>query len=500
MKYLVTGKEMKLLDQNTSTNFKVPQLVLMEQAAMCFVRELFLLVPDMKRAIVFCGKGNNGADGLAIARLLYQKGIRVEACCVKDLKTGEKQCSKEFLVQEEICNAYHIPRINDLNEIIKNEYDVVIDAVFGIGLSRNLDAFYCSLFQQINQIKGLHVAVDIASGIDADSGQIMGEAVKCDVTITFSFEKLGQFLWPGSDYTGKVICTPMGITNESWLGKKPQTAYLEYTDLTKLPKRPEHSNKGTFGKLLVIGGSLNMAGAAILCAKAAYRSGVGLVKVFTSEENRTIIQAAVPEAILSTYGKRLNEEELIRDLKWADAVVLGPGIGTEDISRKLVSTVLSNVNVPLVMDADALNIISEDINRLLLPHTDIIVTPHLGEMARLTGNTVSWIQNHILDSALAFSKQYNVTCVLKDFHTITANAYGLCYVNLTGNNGMATAGSGDVLSGVIGALLAGGTESELAAAMGAMIHGMAADKVVEKTGKAGMMAQDLIDGLCQMID
>ncbi len=490
---------MKLLDQNTSTNFKVPQLVLMEQAAMCFVRELLQLMPEMKKAIVFCGKGNNGADGLAIARLLYQKSITVETCCIKDFETGEKPCSKEFLVQEEICNAYGIARKMQWCEIAENEYDVVIDAIFGIGLSRNLNAFYCDFIEKINQIKATHVAVDIASGIDADSGQVMGAAVQCDYTITFSFEKVGQYLWPGSDYSGKVICADMGITEESWLSKKPQLAYLEAADLAGLPKRPEHSNKGTFGKLLVVAGSYNMAGAAVLSAKAAYRAGVGLVKVFTSEENRTIIQSAVPESVLCTYSKKIEEEELIRQLKWADAVVLGPGIGTDTLGKKLVDVVLSNVNVPLVMDADALNIIAQDVNRLLLPHTEIIVTPHLGEMARLTGNTVSWIQNHILESAVEFAKQYNVTCVLKDFHTITANAYGLCYVNLTGNNGMATAGSGDVLSGIIGTLLAQGTDSETAAAMGVMIHGMAGDKAVERTGKAGMMAGDLADALCQIL-
>ena len=499
MKYLVTGKEMKLLDQNTSTNFKVPQLVLMEQAAMCFVRELLSIMPQIKKAVVFCGKGNNGADGLAIARLLYQKGITAHICCIKDLEKDAPQCSKEFLVQEEICHAYDILRKTDLDEIAEEEYDVVIDAIFGIGLSRNLSPFYCELIEKINRIKTVHVAVDIASGIDADSGQIMGAAVKCDYTITFSFEKLGQFLWPGSDYSGKVICTTMGITEESWLGQKPKTAYLEPSDIDNLPKRPDHSNKGTFGKLLVIAGSYNMAGAAVLCAKAAYRAGVGLVKVFTSEENRTIIQGAVPEAVLCTYGKKVDEESLIQQLKWADAVVLGPGIGTESTGRKLVDVVLSNVNVPLVVDADALNIISENVNRLLLPHMDMIVTPHLGEMARLTDTTVSWIQNHIVESAASFAGQYNVTCMLKDFHTITANAYGLCYVNLTGNNGMATAGSGDVLSGIIGALLASGIESENAAAFGVLIHGMAGDNALKSTGTAGMMAGDIIEGLCRIL-
>ena len=489
---------MKLLDQNTSTNFKVPQLVLMEQAASVFVQELLLLGKTIKKCIVFCGKGNNGADGLAIARLLYQRGIMVDVCCIKDLEEGTSKCSEEFVVQEQICEAYGITRIKHLEDAINTSYDVIIDAIFGIGLSRNLNSFYCELFQKMNQMIGCRVAVDIASGVDADTGQIMGAAVKCDYTITFAFEKLGQLLWPGSEYSGNIICAEMGITQESWLSKKPNYARLEEIDLHCLPKRAAHSNKGTYGKLLIVAGSKNMAGAACLCARAAYSAGVGLVKVFTSEENRTIIQTALPEAIVCTYGNKIEQDTVIEQIKWADAVVIGPGIGTDATGKKLVDIVLSNVSVPILVDADALNIISENVSRLLLPHTEMIVTPHLGEMSRLTENTVSWIQNHIIECATDFANQYNVICVLKDFHTIIANPYDMTYVNCTGNNGMATAGSGDVLSGIIGALMAGGIECNMAAAYGVCLHGLSGDVAVKQTGKAGLMASDIIDGLRQI--
>jgi len=489
---------MKLLDQNTSTHFKVPQLVLMEQAASVFVQELFMLEPNIKKGIVFCGKGNNGADGLAIARLLYQQGIDVEVCCIKDLEADKPKCSEEFLVQEQICNAYQIPRRTDIDALLCEQYDFVVDAIFGIGLSRNLSDFYIELIGKINQMPGVHVAVDIPSGIDADNGAVMGAAVECQYTITFSFEKVGQILWPGSDFCGKLICANMGITEESWLSKKPTFGYLEDADLKMLPKRPAHSNKGTYGRLLVVAGNVNMAGAAILCARGAYRSGCGLVKVYTREENRISLQTQVPEAVLCTYGSKLDKQDLIAQLKWADAVVLGPGLSMDANARAIVDIVLSNVTVPVIVDADALNIIAENTNRLLLPHTDMIVTPHLGEMARLTDSTVSWIQSHILESALDFAKQYNVICVLKDFRTIIADAYGLCYINRTGNNGMATAGSGDVLSGIIGALVAGGLESEKAAAFGVLLHGLAGDIAVTQTGKAALMAGDIVSGLCEI--
>lgn len=496
MKYLVTGKEMKLLDQNTSNFFKVPELVLMEQVAMHFVWKLCSVLEDTAtKGIVFCGLGNNGADGIAIARLLNEKGIHTEVCMVNELLTKKGQTSASYQVQESIYRAYSYPILNDKSSILENEYDFVIDAVFGIGLSRNLSEEYVQILEFINQIKGVKFAVDMPSGVHSDNGQIMGVAVKCDYTITFSFGKLGQFLWPGCEYAGKTFVVDMGITEASWLEKKPSFAHLEEKDLALLPKRPEHSNKGTFGKLLVIAGSVNMAGAAIFSAKAAYRCGVGLVKVFTHEENRCIIQKTLPEALLSTFDNTFNSEQLISDINWADAIVIGPGLGLSDIAKEIVRTVRDLASVPVVWDADGLNILSEETASLLLPHTEYIMTPHLGEFARLTNNSIVWIQNHFVESAIDFARTYDVICVLKDFHTITANPYGLSYLNLTGNNGMATGGSGDVLSGIIGAFLAQGMKGMEASSLGVFVHGLAGDFARQKMGTHSMMASDIIDAL-----
>ena len=272
MKYLVTGKEMKLLDQNTSSYFKVPELVLMEQAAMCFVQELCSVLTETKKkkGIVFCGLGNNGADGIAIARLLNEKGIPTHICKIKDLLKEKSKLSDSFCVQESIYDAYKYPVIDSFDKIMAESYDFVIDAVFGIGLSRNLNEEYCSIIQKINFIKAAKFAVDMPSGINSDNGQLMGCAVKCDYTITFSFGKIGQYLWPGNEYAGKTIVVPMGITDKSWLDKKPTCATLEWKDINKLPARKAHSNKGTYGKLLIVAGSADMAGAAVFAAKAAY--------------------------------------------------------------------------------------------------------------------------------------------------------------------------------------------------------------------------------------
>lgn len=497
MKHLVTGKEMKLLDQNTSGFYKVPELVLMEQAAMHFVWRLCDILSDknLKKGIVFCGLGNNGADGIAIARLLNERGIQTQICKIKDFLKEKKQTSESFSVQESIYDAYNYPVIRQLESLYSEDYDFVIDAVFGIGLSRTLNEEYVTILEMINRIDATKIAVDMPSGINADNGQVMGTAVKCDYTITFSFGKIGQYLWPGFDYAGKTIIVDMGITAKSWLDKKPSYACLEECDLQRLPKRCAHSNKGSYGKLLVVAGSKDMAGAAVFAAKAAYRCGVGLVKVFTHEDNRVILQTSVPECIVSTYGTKLQKETLISELQWADAVVVGPGLGQSALAKELVACIHASSSVPVVWDADALNIFAQDTNRFLLPHTEYIVTPHLGEFSRLTNNTVHWIQNHLFETAKDFARTYDVICVLKDFHTVIASPFGLSYLNLSGNHGMATGGSGDVLSGIIGALLAQGMNGEKAAAYGVYIHGLAGDKAREKVSAHAMVAGDIIEAL-----
>ena len=468
MRYLVSGKEMKLLDQNTSQVFHVPELVLMEQASMAFVQKLLVLKQNkLSTALIACGSGNNGGDGLAIARLLREQGVFVSVW-----PAGEEEghrTSPSYDTQKQICSAYRIPVVQK-EKVSAGEasYDVVIDAMFGTGLSREISGALANDIDVLNQLSGWKVAVDIASGISSDDGAVLGTAFRADDTITFSF---------------------------GWLDHKPHTAVLEPEDLKKLPSRMAHTNKGSYGKLLIIAGSVNMSGAACFCAKAAYRMGSGLVRVFTCEQNRLILQTKVPEAVLVTGQENEEETLLAEQLQWADAVVFGPGIGTGQRARRMTSTVLEQCRVPLVLDADALNIIADQPELLEQAKTDIILTPHPGEMSRLTKKPVSEILTTLEQSAETFAKRFHVICVLKDFHTVTAVSDGMTYVNLSGNNGMATAGSGDVLAGVIGSLLAQGMKAEEAAPLGVYVHGLAGDAAKEKCGVRGMMASDIIEGL-----
>lgn len=490
MRYIVNSREMKLYDNNTTEHFGIPSVVLMERAAVAFVEELKKRSEDCSSVLVVCGTGNNGGDGLAIARILALAGSRVEVVLIGD----KKHTSEQNRLQQKIWNAYGYKILSELPQ--ENCAAVVIDAIFGVGLSRNIEGIYAEVIHQMNHLKGRKVAVDIASGISADDGRVLGVAFRADYTITFAYAKLGTLLWPGNEYSGEIVVKDIGINERSWLERRPSVAALTEEDMTLLPVRKEHSNKGTYGKLLMIAGGVNMAGAAYLSAKAAYTCGCGLVRIVTPEENRQIIQTSLPEAILTTYSSKKPElNVLIEAINWADVIVCGPGLGTQDSSKTLVKCVLENASVPVLFDADALNIIAKDTSLLLRPHTELVLTPHLGEMSRLTGDSIGYIQNKLIETAEEFARQYNVICVLKDEHTVVSVPYGQTYLNLSGNSGMATAGSGDVLSGMIGSLMVQGLQAGVAAPLGAYLHGKAGDIMIAETGKRSLMASDLAEGL-----
>lgn len=495
MKYLVNSREMKQYDTNTTEVFKLPSLLLMERAAVAFIEELKKhFACEKKQVLVVCGTGNNGGDGLAVGRMLRLEEVAADIVLFGDRKKATEQNKK----QQEILKAYGFEVLEEIPA--GKTYDLVIDALFGVGLTRAIEGSYKQLIQQMNDMTAYKAAIDIPSGVSVDNGGVQGVAFAADLTVTFAFDKVGMHLWPGNECVGEIVTAEIGINERSFLERKPAVAAYEKTDLSLLPKRPSHSNKGTFGKLLVIAGSANMAGAALFSAKSAYAAGCGLVRVFTPEENRTIIQTALPEAVLTTYNaKKIDIQELTDAINWADVILCGPGIGTSDTAASIVKNVIRNSSVPVVFDADALNVIAKDTSILLKPHTEMVLTPHLGEMSRLTGDTVSYLQTKLIDAAEEFARQYNVICVLKDEHTVTSVPYGQSYLNLSGNNGMATAGSGDVLAGILAGLMAQGMRGEEAAPLAVYLHGLAGDTAAVHTGTAGLMASDLINGLREVM-
>lgn len=493
MNILVDSRQMKDCDNHTIHYFGIPSLVLMERAALGVTEEIEKNVQTESKVLLVCGIGNNGGDGLAVARMLWIKGYQVTAVMIGDWK----KVSEETKRQMEICQAY---KIEIQREIPKESFDVVVDALFGIGLSRDLEGKYFEVVEQMKRINGYKVAVDIPSGIHADTGAVMGIAFHADVTVTFAFPKLGLRLYPGAEYAGEVLVKEIGIGKEKILEEKTVCYEAEPKDLMKIPKRKDYSNKGTFGKVLVAAGHKNMAGAAFFSGKAAYVTGAGLVKIMTEEANRSILQQLLPEAVLETYepGQEL-EESLKNNMEWADVIVAGPGIGTEETSEKIIKVILEHAKVPVILDADGLNIAANHMEWLKECKTTVIVTPHLGEMARMTKKSIFDIQKQLLQVAREFAERYNVICILKDARTITALPDGTVYINTSGNNGMATAGAGDVLTGVLAGLIAQNMEPGSAAPIGVYLHGKGADAVLTQTGNYGMMAQDIIEGVRQVM-
>lgn len=501
MRVLLNGREAKEIDRRSIEDFGIPSLVLMERAALAVAEEAqkVLSARGGHTVCAVCGFGNNGADGVASARMLHLKGAQVMIL----LPEGDGRQSEEFRVQLEIAKRLGIP-VHTLGDFIPGSCDLVIDAVFGIGLSRPVEGTYASLISFImsrkNENGAAVVAVDLPSGIHMDTGAVMGTAVHADVTVTFGEKKLGHVLFPGREACGRLLVADIGFVPEEEKEREGHVRAWERQDLSQIPGRKSYSNKGTYGRVLVIAGAKNMAGAGCLSALAAYRTGAGLVKLLTVEENRLIVQERLPEAILSTYDSGWAceypeefKEYIRKETEWADVIVLGPGIGTDEYARTMVEAVLSDAYVPIILDADAINLAAAFPYLKGYFTENIILTPHLAEMARLSGKTVEEIRRDLIGTAAEFSAQYGLTCVLKDAATVTAGKDGKVFVNESGSPAMAKGGSGDVLTGVIAGLIAIGMEECSAASLGVYLHGLAGEEAARRRGLHSVLAWELAD-------
>ncbi|MCR4843138.1 MAG: NAD(P)H-hydrate dehydratase [Eubacterium sp.] len=493
MKPIVSAEEMKKLDANTIGFFHVPSLVLMERAAYSVYETVVDMIKGSDPVLIVCGTGNNGADGLALARMLFLDGIPVNVVLLGD----EAKCTEENARQLLILRSYKIPIYT---EIRAQSYSMVIDAIFGVGLKRNVEGIYSEVVEQMNLIDATKVAVDIPSGVNTDTGNIMGNAFAADITVTFACHKYGHLLYPGKGYCGKVIVKDIGITKLSALEMTVRGMAPEPSDLSKLPLRISQSNKATYGRVLSICGSKDMAGAGVFCSKSAYLAGAGIVDVFTPEVNRNIIQTAVPEAVLTSYDPAGDEyiTKLETALSKCTVCVAGCGLSTSDVAHDIMMCVLSKGNVPLVLDADALNLIaaSSQLRDLLNAYPeDKIFTPHLKEASRLLECEVADIKTDLREAAADISEKYECNVVLKDAASVIYTLRGKLYVNTSGNDGMSKGGSGDVLAGIVAGLVACGAKCDTAAYMGAYLHGLAGDEAVKTTGNYSLMATDLMEGI-----
>lgn len=501
MKWLLSAQEMKNCDTRTMEYYGMPSMVLMERAALAVAEVVQKGDFDTTRTAIVCGVGNNGGDGIAVARLLWQNGCKVSVYAVGSVNRATEQTRQQLAIAEKygisVCFVTE-ENLECVQQEIKNS-TLLIDGLFGVGLSGKAEGLFGQMIQYINEAAAPVIAIDVPSGINSDNGHVEGCAVKAHTTVTFAFCKAGLVLYPGAEYAGKVLVAPIGITEDSF-EKKPRLFSLDTEEvLESLPVRNAYSNKGTYGKSVLIVGSKGMSGAACLAALAACRSGCGLVRIVTPEENREILQTLVPEAVLTVYDSenpKKDQQKIMEAISWGDAVGIGSGLGRSQASEYLVKLVLQCAHKPVVIDGDGLNILAEHMdwldhnNRLSGQH--IAVTPHLGEMARLSKTSVKDMQSHLVETAQAFAQQYHVCCVLKDARTIVASDYDSAYVNLTGNHGMATGGSGDVLTGMMTSFVAQGMELEKGAIAAVHLHGCAGDAAAEKKGARGMIARDLV--------
>lgn len=493
----MTADEMKYLDRHTIEEIHIPSMVLMERAALAVYGEVMNCIRESGRAkvLILAGMGNNGGDGLAVARLLCESGVEVSVCTVGD----ETKASEQWRLQRQILQNYPVRFINYPDDLQDNaEYTVYVDAVFGVGLTRNVEGAYAGLIDSVNKKSGIKIAVDVPSGVNSDDGSIMGCAFKADITVTFSYEKRGLYLYPGCESAGRVIIGDAGITDRG-CGEKSVHNMFYYDEPLKelLPPRDASGNKGSFGKVLIIAGSMNMAGAAVLSASACYRSGAGMVKVLTPPENRIILQSLVPEALIGTYDDYKESES------WADVILAGPGIGQTKEALDILRKAVDESSKPLVLDADALNLMSKekDIYEAVLNQgrdgRKIILTPHMGELSRLNGEKISVLKRHPWHYAGELSRSMGVVAVAKDARTFVCAPDGRICVNIRGTSGMATAGSGDVLAGCIAGLLAQDKDAFRAASVGVYACALAGEAAACEKSDYAMTAMDIVQHLME---
>lgn len=488
VRYLPNGEQMRKADAYTIQTLGIPSLVLMERAALAVVSNMKTENIDLSRVLVVCGSGNNGGDGFAIARLLQEEGY-----CPQVLFAGsEDSLSKECAVQKTIAEKLEIPVVTEIPDM---EYTVIIDALFGVGLSREITGRYAGIIDWMNRRKCTKVAVDIPSGICSETGQVLGTAFRADLTVSMACVKAGSELYPGKNFSGKTKAAPIGISLENFASDPDVCMTYDKEELSLLlPKRTADSHKGTYGKVLMITGSAGMAGAAYLSARAAYAAGAGLVQIYTTEDNRAILQQLLPEAVISCYNG-YRKEQLDDKLFWADVVCIGCGLGQSAVSEQLLVRTLEKSDVPCVVDADGLNMLGRRMELLKNAAAPLILTPHMLEMSRLTGKSVSDLKADRIREARMFTDRYPVICALKDSRTVVAARGRHPFLNLAGNSAMAKAGSGDVLAGVITGLAAQGLPPFESACAGVFLHACGGDRGRKEKGAYSLQARDLISGV-----
>ncbi|MDC0708067.1 NAD(P)H-hydrate dehydratase [Stigmatella sp. ncwal1] len=505
MQLVLTAAQMREAEQAAESKYGMPSALLMENAGRALAEVARSLAGPRGRFNVVCGPGNNGGDGLVAARFLLEGGARLAVAVVGDRAKMTAEAQRNLKALE--ATAFRAQALETLPEL--GPEDVVVDALFGTGLSRAPEGPFAEAIQHIDRWRGAGakvVAADVPSGLQSDTGEPFSPCVEADVTVAFGLLKRGQVLEPGATHCGELRRVDIGLSMAAAQGLSGPVLPLlvEESDARGvLPPRRADSHKGTYGHVLAVAGSRGKSGAAALVARAALRAGAGLVSVATRGEVLDAVMAHAPEIMgipLEASGPLglADLEPLLAAAEGKDALVIGPGIPRGPETGKLIGELLARVDADVVLDADALNAVATDLSVLRQAKQQVVLTPHPGEMARLTGLSTKEVQARRLEVAREFAMAHGVTLVLKGTRTLTVSADGDIYINPTGNPGMATGGTGDVLSGICGAFLAQGVPVHEAIWAAVYTHGLAGDLVARRSGQVGLIASELLQGLCDV--
>lgn len=492
--------EMRNLDSRATSEFGISQETLMEKAGEA---AYFVILKEFggkgKKFVIFCGGGNNGGDGFVVGRKIHSDGGEVKILLLGDGGKLEGAAKKNFdIVSTMSIEVSALKSIEQAKEAVSS-CDAIVDGIFGTGLSREAGGIYRDVIQLINESGKKVFSIDIPSGVNGDTGQVMGVAVKSDYTVTYGLPKIGNMLYPGFDLCGKLYVSHISFPPSLY---NTESIKVEINDLVELPRRGGDTHKGSYGKALLIAGSSSYLGAPYFSALSFLKTGGGLSYLATPKSMAPFLASKGSELVLipqqETDSGSLaleNKEELVEFSRKVDMVIVGPGLSLNDETQELVRELVREIKVPLLIDGDGITAIASDLGIIKKREAETILTPHSGEMARLANLEVEEVNRDKVSVLQKTARDLNAIIVFKGAHSLTSYPDERVYINTSGNPGMATAGSGDALTGAIAAMYGVGLPLREAVRIGVFIHGFSGDLAAREKGEDGITAQDILDYL-----
>ena len=510
---VATAEQMQELDRKTIETYRIPGIVLMENAGRGTTEAISAFFPDLqtRKVAIFSGKGNNGGDGFVIARYLLNRHVSVKVYLLADPNVLRGDAEVNFQAFKRMKGeVIPVPSSMEFQKVKKDleRFDLIIDGIFGTGLDAEVRGYYREVINHLNSLQKPVVAVDIPSGLDANTGKPLGTAVRATLTVTFGLPKTGHLISPGIEYVGQLRVIDIGIPGILIEEEKIHTHLLDDAGIRKglsIPRRPD-THKSDYGHLLVLAGSVGKTGAAAMVCEAALRMGAGLVTLGIPKSLNPIMEMKLTEVMTEPLPETPKQtlslkafDSILRLCENKKAVVIGPGIGTVKDTQALILRLVKSLKLPLILDADALTALATQPKALPSTNRSLVLTPHPGEMARLLQSTPKEVQENRIGVSRNFAQTRHLYLVLKGHRSLIATPQGELFINPTGNPGMASGGTGDVLTGMIGGLMCQGMDILASLQASVFLHGLAGDKVASEKGEKSLVATDIIQTLPKVL-